>query len=66
MSIKHPTEEEAKDKIRRRNQQIRTLTEERDRYKAALEKILNIRIQDKQLSDAWIEAREIAFDAFGS
>ena len=34
-------------------------------YHAGLEKILNIRVQDKQLSDAWREARQIAFDSFG-
>lgn len=39
---------------------------ERDRYKKALESILNIRIQDKQLVDAWKEARQIAFGAFDS
>lgn len=38
--------------------------EDRDRYKAALEKIMNIRTQDKQIVDAWKEARQIAFDAF--
>jgi hypothetical protein len=35
-----------------------------DRYKAALEKILNIRLQDKQVADAFREAREVAFAAF--
>lgn len=40
--------------------------EERDRFKGALEKILNIRVQDKQIADAWKEARQIAFDAFSS
>ena len=39
---------------------------ERDRYKSALERILNIRLQDKQLVDAWKEARQIAFGAFDS
>lgn len=37
---------------------------ERDRYKAALEKINNIRVQDKSIVDAWKEARQIAFEAF--
>lgn len=36
------------------------------RYKEGLEKILNIRVQDKQIADAWKEARQIAFDVFSS
>lgn len=39
---------------------------ERDRFKGACEKIMNIRVQDKQIVDAWKEARQIAFDAFDS
>ena len=44
----------------------KALTAERDRYKAALERILNIRMQDTPLADAWKEARQVAFDAFSS
>ncbi len=36
------------------------------RFKEACEKIMNIRVQDKQIVDAWKEARQIAFDAFSS
>jgi hypothetical protein len=64
--------EEQRHTIARLRESLRTEISEKEAielqnraFKNALEKILDIRVQDKQITDAWREARQIAFDAFG-